>query len=532
MLNRARKFAPLFVAGMVALGLLALVWAIGTGSTEAQQGTMHNCPQASKWAISVWSGDDGTDTGQALAICGAGAVITAYDLDPETQAWSRWFAGRPEISNLQTLNDMQGVIALGGAEVPTTPTPTPTPSPTPTPTLTPTLSGSIAFWSDRDGNGDIYVMNADGTGQTRLTMDSANGWGLAWSPDGSKIAFGSERDGNDEVYVMNADGAGQTNLTNNSAGDWQPAWSPDGSAIAFVSDRDGDYDIYVVNADGSGLTNFTMDSVDNWQPAWSPDCSKIAFNSDRDGDCEIYVVNADGTGQTNLTKNSVDDYDAVWSPDGSKIAFESDRDGDYEIYVMNADGTGQTNLTKNSADDYDPAWSPDGSKIAFSSDRDGNGEIYVMNADGTGQTNLTKNSANDSDPAWSSVSPATPTPTPTLTPTPTGPIVFSGSIVGGPIEEEPLWGPCGWWWWVIEVQLDEAIKMEQEGCFFECLYDYVPGETIEVLYFATDAPGVALGDDVEVSGQESMYSCGCGCCCDGLDFVVDPEVTGNYIRRS
>jgi len=522
MLNRARKFAPLFVAGMVALGLLALVWAIGTGSTEAQQGTMHNCPQSGKWAISVWSGDDGTDTGQALAICGAGAVITAYDLDRETQAWSRWFAGRPEISNLQTLNDMQGVIALGGAEVPTTPTPTPTPSPTPTLTPTPTLSGSIAFWSDRDGNGDIYVMNADGTGQTRLTMDSANGWGVAWSPDGSKIAFVSDRDGDGDIYVMNADGSGLTNFTMDSVDNWQPAWSPDGSKIAFVSDRDGDGDIYVMNADGSGLTNFTMDSVDNWQPAWSPDGSKIAFNSDRDGDCEIYVMNADGTGQTNLTKNSVDDYDPVWSPDGSKIAFESDRDGDYEIYVMNADGTGQTNLTKNSADDYDPAWSPDGSKIAFSSDRDGNGEIYVMNADGMGQTNLTKNSANDSDPAWSPVSPATPTPT--------GPIVFSGSIVGGPIKEEPLWGPCGWWWWVIEVQLDEAIKMEQGGCFGECLYDYVPGETIEVLYFATDASGVTLGDHVEVSGQESMFACGCQCCCDGFGFIVDPEITGNYIR--
>ena len=85
-------------------------------------------------------------------------------------------------------------------------------------------------------------------------------------------------------------------------------------------------------------------------------------------------------------------------------------------------------------------------------------------------------------------------------------------------------------WWVVEVELDELVKMEQEGCFFECLYAYVPGETIEVLYFAAEAPGVALGDYVEVGGQESMFSCGCDCCCDGLGFIVDPEITGNYIR--
>ena len=118
MLNRARKFVPLFVAGMVALGLLALVWAIGTGSTEAQQGTMHNCPQANKWAISVWDGADGTDTGQALATCGAGAVDFAYYIDPNTQAWWRYFVGRPAISNLLTLDDMQGVIAHGAVGAP------------------------------------------------------------------------------------------------------------------------------------------------------------------------------------------------------------------------------------------------------------------------------------------------------------------------------------------------------------------------------------------------------------------------------
>jgi dipeptidyl aminopeptidase/acylaminoacyl peptidase len=84
----------------------------------------------------------------------------------------------------------------------------------------------IAFVSSRDGNADIYVMNADGSNQTNLTKNSADDTNPAWSPDGRQIAFVSLRDGNEEIYVMNADGSNQTNLTKNPAGDGCPVWSP------------------------------------------------------------------------------------------------------------------------------------------------------------------------------------------------------------------------------------------------------------------------------------------------------------------
>jgi Tol biopolymer transport system component len=261
-------------------------------------------------------------------------------------------------------------------------------------------ANQIAFTSGRDGNWEIYVMNADGSSQTNLTNNPALDSGAAWSPDGSRIAFYSDRDGNYEIYVMNADGSGQTRLTNNPAVDNIPAWSPDGSKIAFYSGRDGNWEIYVMNADGSGQTNLTNNPAGDYWAAWSPDGSKIAFTSLRDGNWEIYVMNADGTGQINLTNNPASDDTPAWSSDGSKIAFTSYRDGNGEIYVMNADGTGQTNLTNNPALDLRPDWSLDGSKIAFDSDRDGNEEIYVMNADGTGQINLTNNPAFDFSPDW------------------------------------------------------------------------------------------------------------------------------------
>jgi Tol biopolymer transport system component len=69
---------------------------------------------------------------------------------------------------------------------------------------------------------------------------------------------------------MNADGSGQTNLTNNSAWDASPNWSPDGTRIAFESDRDDNWEIYVMNADGSDQTNLTNNSAYDTSPAWSP----------------------------------------------------------------------------------------------------------------------------------------------------------------------------------------------------------------------------------------------------------------------
>ena len=82
-------------------------------------------------------------------------------------------------------------------------------------------------------------MNADGSGQTRLTDNQAGASDPSWSPDGRRIAFVSYRDGNREIYVMNADGSGQTRLTDNPAWDISPSWSSDGTRIAFYSDRDG-----------------------------------------------------------------------------------------------------------------------------------------------------------------------------------------------------------------------------------------------------------------------------------------------------
>jgi len=294
----------------------------------------------------------------------------------------------------------------------------------------------IVFASNRDGNAQIYLMNADGSNQTRLTNNSTNDESPMWSPDNTRILFQSDRDnpysGAAEIYVMNSDGTAQTRLTNNTQDDSCPVWSPDGSKVVFQSARnDLYYQVYVMNADGTNQVNISSGTTNEGQPSWSPDGTKIAFTSERDhpGTPSIYVMNADGSNQTRLTFSSseIRDEQPVWSPDGTKIAFVSTRDSvveswqetddeggmvqrsavrtNKEVYVMNADGSNQVRLTNNLENDDSPGWSNDGTKIIFRSERERDWcdpiqQVWIMNADGGNQIDISNNWFGDYCPSW------------------------------------------------------------------------------------------------------------------------------------
>jgi hypothetical protein len=182
MTKRWPKFASISKVGVIALALLVTLWAGGSSPSEAQQDGMHNCPQAGKWAISVWDGADGSETGQALATCGAGVVDFAYYLDPATNGWLGYFEGRPEVSKLLTLDNMQGIIAHGAVGAPP-------PTPTPTPTVGPQEDAmhncpqagkwAISVWSGADGTATGQALATCGPGDVDFAYSldpGTNGW--------------------------------------------------------------------------------------------------------------------------------------------------------------------------------------------------------------------------------------------------------------------------------------------------------------------------------------------------------------------
>lgn len=255
----------------------------------------------------------------------------------------------------------------------------------------------IAYESDRDGNWEIYVLDVAHGVTVNLTRHSADDINPAWSPDGSKIAFSADRngDGQPEIYIMSANGSGLRRVSTGSRSYFSPSWSRDGNWLIVVV---GFGQIYRMNEDGSneeqlGRGFLPSLSVDNaWLLYYAESASTI--------DSDIFVTNLTTHQIINLTNNRANEWGARWSPDNEQIVFATLRGGKTRIYAMNADGSDEHAITNTRTNETSPSWSFDGENIVYSAETNGSKQLYLVSTEGGNPQQITADAGNHQAPVW------------------------------------------------------------------------------------------------------------------------------------
>jgi TolB protein len=287
-------------------------------------------------------------------------------------------------------------------------------------------SPALATFPGRDGEiafvreGDIWGIQADGTGLHQITSDPADEYAPAWSADGGRLAFIREGSGNGDVWTANADGSGAVQVTTTDADENHPAWSPDGSRLLYSRVRAAimGYDLFVADADGTDETFLRALAV---EADWSPAGDRIAIRAGLDDASRITLIRPDGSEIGDLPTVRDPEFGGgvdlwpTWSPDGARLAYSRGR---YDIQGVHFDLTvnpiapGEVPVVPGGQDWFLPSWSPEGTRIAYSL----GDQVWVVPAAGGEPRQVTSSLQGATQPAWRPLPP----------PAPPGPVAGAG----------------------------------------------------------------------------------------------------------
>ena len=256
----------------------------------------------------------------------------------------------------------------------------------------------IAFLSNRGGAEDLFVIGADGTGETQLTLTPEAEAAPGWTPDGKQIVFSVFANDTSRFYGIDPDGKNLRTIA--SVPGRAPTLSPDGKRLVSMAGTWTATRLMVSAADGSNAKQINDGSSIAWNNHWSPDGKRIAFTGRTEPGCglAVFVMNADGSERRQVTHLAPEEGRAqwpVWSPDGTRLAiqvnFNDPKAHICHLWIVEVSTGGASKLATHSQPylDETPSWFPDGKRIAFQSDRTGQMEVWVMNADGSGQRQVT-----------------------------------------------------------------------------------------------------------------------------------------------
>jgi Tol biopolymer transport system component len=259
-------------------------------------------------------------------------------------------------------------------------------------------TGKIVFTSVRNGNAEVCVINADGTGFKNLTADDAYDDQPALSPDGTEVVFVSDRDGNRELYLMNLAGENVVRLTNTDDSEIDPVFTADASGVIYTLETDEGRDVYELDL-VSGESQAIYASEEDERMAYQGPGGKIAYVAAVDGDDEIMLE--DLSGRKQLTDSPGIDFMPTITADGKQVFFVTTREGDYDLYLMYADGTGERPFLNTETNEGRGAPSPDGGYVAVANEETGALDIYVYDTDGNRVLQLTDDAYDNYEPHWS-----------------------------------------------------------------------------------------------------------------------------------